>query len=378
MFYKLFFRMRFVHWVGFTLLMLNAFLFTNNLIGSVIQIVVAIVIVIHDIDEKINGVDVTNETIKYLQNMKLSEPLDIDAKYSKEYEDLVKAVNSFREKILKVIDLNTLLEDTDDINDKVIKLSTLIDDSMKRTDNLSNKIIMALDSATEESNKNIEYSLTLKDEVLNTGRMILSAQDDLVLLNDNVQKNYEENMSINHQLKELVSTTTQIKEVLSIISDIADQTNLLALNAAIEAARAGEHGRGFAVVAEEVRNLAEKTQKSLGEIHTTVNAIVQSVEEVSVNMESNAKNMSSLVTISQASYDKLKVANEKVEYVEKLSEEEAGNSEIIGKEFVKAKSTVENLNKELEKDIFVIKENNRFVDILINKIKMLKEHIEKV
>jgi len=146
----------------------------------------------------------------------------------------------------------------------------------------------------KESNEEQKRSLKERSEHVESTIETLSSTT-LQELQDMVNTNQSKILEINETesslaegFEQMNSQAQSAKDILGVIGDIAGQTNLLALNAAIEAARAGEHGRGFAVVADEVRKLAEKTEKSLSEIDTTISIVVESIANASTQMNKNS------------------------------------------------------------------------------------------
>jgi methyl-accepting chemotaxis protein len=112
--------------------------------------------------------------------------------------------------------------------------------------------------------------------------------------------------AVSSAISGLAEKSEQIGGIVATITGIAGQTNLLALNAAIEAARAGEQGRGFAVVAEEVRKLAEESQRaaaSIGGLIEEIQGETQKVVDVVVDGSKRTEDGAATVAAAREAFE---------------------------------------------------------------------------
>jgi len=325
--------------------------------GIIILSIGFISYICYDIVKRIN---ILNEKIKFL----LSDNSDISTRVefhsNDEIGEVAKNFNKFLDKLEDIVNsLSKVVNRTDKNVDSLKEIAKSIDENTDKQTDLIEINKQYISNVIEDLGKAEESVFITADDIKSTQEILDGTVNELMSVVEAIREESENEMELANKATELTDRSTQIREILQIIREIADQTNLLALNAAIEAARAGEHGRGFAVVADEVRKLAEKTQKSLADIDTVVSIILQGIKEIEEEVKKNANKSMEISTVTED------LKNKTINTKEQLSET-IKRAEFATKETTKINVNVRELTLNSNKLIDQAKVNEKISDILNN------------
>lgn len=187
--------------------------------------------------------------------------------------------------------LSTASEQLSAISAEVSNTVTL---QWQRTSSISTALKQLNDLSRDVANRTVIAAQ-------NAATSNVDAQEGTLILEDSTKSINSLTTRMNETvaaMSKLYIKSEEIGEVVDTIQEIAMQTNLLALNAAIEAARAGEAGRGFSVVADEVRSLANNTQKATEAIRNMISSLQDEAKKSSEALNVSAEQSSACAQLT--------------------------------------------------------------------------------
>lgn len=314
------------------------------------------------------------KSVSHMQETDYSKNPELGAIYQRLIKGRSQFEESFEKDIKAVMQISSLDLTLKQHTEHMIELSHNVADAAQVIYGASQETAEVASQVNRQHEELTNTIIKASEETEEVYKQIEAGQGELTNIKELSGQTIQVSQEMKKDMDDLFEVINRMNDVIAGINSISSQTNLLALNASIEAARAGEAGRGFAVVAEEIRQLAEETQKLTGNMGQFVEGIKSASQK---SAESATGTIEALGTMTEKIENVWSINDENQRHVSRVNES-ISSLAAVSEEISSSMAEFEAQSNNIEEQCDQLKESSAVMRDVSKQLQAVTKPIEEI